>query len=478
MVAVVVQVSVLAGLARLLLPKEFGVLAIVMTITTVGALLADFGFANYIIHCKHLSRQLLRKIFAISIFGCVLLSIVAWVFAEDIARFCSAPAVTLAVRISTVPVVLSGMTAIVSSLLQKNFCFIQISKSEIVATLLNGGMSIGLAISGFGFYSILGGQILGGLVKLVLLYPEFLNRYRLLEDSCSKDADRAIVFTMYQFTDKLLSIVTSNGDKIIVGKMLGPEALGVYTIAWQILSRPISLINPIVNRVMLPVLCQNELGDRQLQSVYIKMLKMLAALLFPIYIFVAFSPHLVMRLFAGDNWAHGAPILTILSARAMLQTLGNPIGTLIVAKGVPQLGLILNCICVLIGTGALIIGCKINIVSACFALLIVDFFGFCITEPIFRYKIAKMSIVNYAASMRFVVVGLLLSASGSIVYNTWLVRIPNAFIQLAVGLIGSTFFVFLVVKFDTDVRLKYCELKMLLVYVWNNWLYNKFVSPK
>ena len=125
---------------------------------------------------------------------------------------------------------------------------------------------------------------------------------------------------------------------MIIGSLLGADALGFYNLAWNLIIQPISRINPVLTRVAFPVFAKLQMDREALKSGYLKMLRLLATTNFAaLFGIAAVAPNLVPVVF-GERWLPVVPLIQILSLVALIRAVINPVGSLLLSKGRADLG--------------------------------------------------------------------------------------------------------------------------------------------
>jgi O-antigen/teichoic acid export membrane protein len=114
--------------------------------------------------------------------------------------------------------------------------------------------------------------------------------------------------------------------------------LGYYTLAYNLIIKPSSMINPVITKVAFPVfsLIQNE--SEKLRRGYLKVLQLLATVNFPIMVGLAVVAPVAVPVIFGKQWLPSIPLVQVLTVVGLLRSTGNPVGALILAKGRADLG--------------------------------------------------------------------------------------------------------------------------------------------
>jgi O-antigen/teichoic acid export membrane protein len=145
-----------------------------------------------------------------------------------------------------------------------------------------------------------------------------------------------IIFGMYQMGSGIVNYFNSQFDVIIIGKIFGSETLGLYSMAKQLVMRPAQIINPVVTRVTFPTMSKVQNDTQRLKDIYLKTINYLSSINFPIYIAMIILAPEIITIFLGEKWLQVTTIFQILSLYALFRSTGNPIGSLVLAKGKPK----------------------------------------------------------------------------------------------------------------------------------------------
>lgn len=341
-VTTLMQLLQLAVLARFLSPSDFGLMALVMVVIGFSQAFMDMGISNAIIHRQEISHVQLSSLYWLNIAsGIVLFGIVVLV-SPWIALFYHEPRLTELVMLMGISFVFVAIGNQHRTLCQKELMFNTMAKVEIFTVMVSTSVAIFMAINGYGVYSMVWGALINAALSSLLFLgiglkthrPSFVYRYSELSGFLS--------FGMYQMGEKTINYFNSQIDILLIGKLLGTEALGIYSIAKQLVMRPAQLINPTITRVTFPMMAKVQNDIPALKKMYLKTIGYLAWINFPIYMLLALlAPWLVPLLF-GAQWNEAIMIVQILSLYAAFRSTGNPIGSLMLARGRANLGFYWN----------------------------------------------------------------------------------------------------------------------------------------
>ena len=257
------------------------------------------------------------------------------------------------------------------TIMQKQFQFKAIAITELISILLGLIAAALLAINDFGVYSLVYSTLLASFISngLFLIQNLRLNpirfHFRLKE---TKPFLKVGGFTM---GSTLLDFFSRETDILIIGKLLGAESLGVYSLAKQIVLKLYSIINPIVINVLSPLLSSIQNEKERLKTSFLKIVKYLAYINFPVYTLVLIASKEILLVVYGSEYAESYPVLSFLAFAYCLAALSNPVGSLQIATGRTDIGFKWTILRVIITPPVIFAGAFINIeaVAAFYALL-------------------------------------------------------------------------------------------------------------
>jgi O-antigen/teichoic acid export membrane protein len=162
----------------------------------------------------------------------------------------------------------------------------------------------------------------------------------------------------FQIGDNLLNYFNSQLDLLLLGKLAGAEALGLYYAAKQIAYRPLQLINPVVTKVALPVFARVQDEPERLRQGYLAVVAALALVQVPLYATLAALSALAVPLLLGIGWERAVPVMALLCMAMLLRSTINPVGSLLLARGRAAHSLAWNAGVLVVMAGLLAVGAR------------------------------------------------------------------------------------------------------------------------
>jgi O-antigen/teichoic acid export membrane protein len=305
-VQVVVQIFVLAALGRLLSPAEFGLMGAATVVVSLSQIVSQIGVGPAIIQRRELLPIHIRAAVTQSFGLGLLLGGIVYFGAPAIARFYRIPEVEPVLRGVAFLFPLDGLNTVGKSLLSRDLKFRQYVKLDVGAYIVGYALvGVVLAWLGYGVWALVAAQLAQSICRATLMY--FATRHS-IRPSFNLQASRDLLsFGFGHSVAQIGTVLSQQGDNLVVGRWLGPAALGVYGRAYSLMVMPASAFGKIVNRVLFPVMSQVQGERERLAGAYERALAIVALVSLPISSFMwVVAPELI-PLILGPKW--GAVVL-------------------------------------------------------------------------------------------------------------------------------------------------------------------------
>jgi O-antigen/teichoic acid export membrane protein len=332
-ISTILQFLQLAILARFIEPSAFGLMALVMVVIGFSQAFLDMGLSNAIIHKQTISQTQLSTLYWVNNITGIILFILICALAPVIARFYNEPELTKLISIVATTFIILPLGQQFMTLWQKKMRFDDIAKITISTKLISLVVSVYFAYLGHGVYALVYGTVTSSVVQTIQYLRKGLKEYKPSFVFNLKEINEFLWFGAYQMGDRTLNYFSFQIDTIIIGKILGVEALGIYTIAKQIIMRPSQIINPIITKVTFPTMSIIQEDVKKLKTIYLKTINYLASINFPIYAGIAVFSQEIVSIMFGEKYLEAIIIVQILAIWGAIRSTGNPVGSLLLAKG-------------------------------------------------------------------------------------------------------------------------------------------------
>lgn len=380
-------------LARLLSPSDFGLVAMAMVVVGFLSLFKDLGTASAIIQHKNPSETLLSSIFWTNMMvGSVGMAALLGT-APLIAVFYKEARVTAILQVLSVIFVASAISIVPKSLLERNLAFRTVTKIETGAMAVGCAIGIASALLGAGVWSIVFRAIAEAVLSAALLWA--FARYRVRMSFDWQELKTVGSYSLNLTGFNVVNYFARNADYILIGRFLGPQNLGYYTLAYRIMLYPLQNISYVIGRVMFPVFSQIQQENERFQRGYLRVTSAIAFVSLPMMLgLMGLSEPFVLTVFE-EKWRPVILLITILAPVGMLQSILTTVGTIYQAKGrtdrMLQWGVAAGLLTVL----AFVVGLPWGIVGVAVAYatanLILAYPGFAIPFRLIDLKVRKLA---------------------------------------------------------------------------------------
>jgi O-antigen/teichoic acid export membrane protein len=390
----------LAVLARLLGPDAFGLMAMTMVVVGFGQLYADMGLGEAIIYHQDTTSEQLSSLYWLNIFAGIGIFFLVIVSIPLIVIFYGEPRLENLLYWTALVFLITPLGQQFQFLLQKNLRFKSLATIEMISAVIAATIAIVSALAGQGVYSLIWGLLSNSASKALMLLSIGLMAWRPHWHFSFMHIRTYISFGLYRMGGLSMNYISSRVDQLVIGSLLGSQILGYYNLAWNLVIQPISKINPIITRVAFPLFAKVQTDNERLKKGYFLVLKVLSTINFPLLFgLAAVSPLLIPKLF-GEQWLPSIILVQILAFVAVFRSIGNPIGSLLLAKGRADLSFKWNMGILFISVPGVYLGCKFGgVTGVAFVLLGLQMFYFSLAYPLLIRKLVGTCLKNYIMSI-------------------------------------------------------------------------------
>lgn len=314
------QLAGLAVLARLLSPRDFGLVAMVTAVVGVAEVLRDFGLSSAAIQAKRISGQQQSNLFWLNGAIGVLLAGGLVLCAPLVERFYGEPDVGTIVVLVAPAIVLTALSTQFRARLTREMRFVALAASDVVAQASAVLVAVSVALARGDWYALVGQQIALALVGLVSL--ALWSRWVPGRPRRGAGMGDLVRFGGNVAATQLLGYLSRNVDTMVIGRALGGAAVGVYGRAFQLLMLPLSQINAPATTVALPMLSRSQDDPQDFRRLVVRSQTVLLTVVLAAIALLFTAAPLVVAVFLGDQWESVTPILRVLCLGGAFQAAG------------------------------------------------------------------------------------------------------------------------------------------------------------
>ncbi|GAB2574704.1 lipopolysaccharide biosynthesis protein [Dyella jejuensis] len=311
-----VQIAVTVILARLLVPDDFGLIAILLVFTSVGALLADAGFGTALIQRREHTIDDETTMFFISLGTGFAATLILYLTANIIADFYNKPTLAPLTKFMAWALFFGSAGAVPDALLTKRLDFNARTRAQALSSIVSGALAIILALQKFGVWSLAWQGMTETVLRTFFMwqFSRWMPRGRFRVDSF-----RALFnFGGYMLLAGVLSTISSRLQSLVIGKLFTARDLGYYVLAQNTQAAPSSVVAILLNRIGLPVFSSMAHDRAQLRLALQVSLQASMFVFFPCMLGLAMIAKPFVTMMYGAQWTPATPMLTLLALAASI----------------------------------------------------------------------------------------------------------------------------------------------------------------
>ena len=326
-----VQFVISIVLARLLLPEQFGLIGMLSVFIEVARSFVDSGLGAALVQRKNISRADECSVFYFNLLVGALCTCLLWAIAPWVAAFYRQPILTRLTRVLSLTLIINSFAGVQTAILSKRIDFKTLLKVGMSATVLSGAIGIGMAIAGFGVWSLVAQYLASSILRTAFLWlrdswrPRLIFRFGALR--------QMLGFGSHLLASALLNRVFENIYMVVIGKLFSAAHLGLYAGAAKIQRLLIINIAAVITRVTFPVFSEIQDDTVRLKRCMRKGMMALAFVNFPLMVGLAVVARPLIYVLLTEKWAGAIPLLQLLALAGLLYPLHSLHLNLLKAKG-------------------------------------------------------------------------------------------------------------------------------------------------
>jgi len=427
-------------MARLLTPHDYGLIGLLAIFIEVSQALVDSGFGQALIRKQNRTEEDNCTMFYFNIVVSSFLYLCLWLIAPLVAKFYDAPLLCPVMRVVCLGIIFNSFGFVQRALLTIKLDFKTQMKSSLIAAIISGVVGIWMAYNNYGIWAIAAQQISNYGINTGILWLLTKWRPRLLYSW--KSFREMFGFGSKLVAASILNTVYNNIYQIVIGKVFSPSSLGHYTRAKQFADFPSANLSNIIQRVTFPVLCELQNDDERLKMAYVKTLRMIAFIIFPIMCGLAGVAKPLIAILLGEKWMFCATLLSIICFSFMWNPIHSLNLNLLQVKGRSDLFLKLEIIKKIWGVFILVVTVPFGLIVMCYSMILSTIVGLWINT----YYTGKIIGVGFLRHLKEVLPILLISLLMSALLFVVQFFVANNILCLVISILMGIVFYFVAVR--------------------------------
>lgn len=330
-------------LARVIAPEAFGIVATMTMVVSFADMFTDAGFQKYLVQHDFKSekeKNLNANVafwtnFFISVFLCLLF----FVFRGHLAIIVGNPGLGNVIFIASLQLILTSFSSIQMALYRRKFDFKTLFMVRIISSLIPFVVTLPLAFFGFGYWSIIIGNLLRQLSDAIILTvksnwkPSLQYDFKILKEMLS--------FSLWSLVEAFSIWLTTWADSFVIGRSLNQYYLGLYKNSTSMVNALFTIITGATTPVLFSSLSRVQHDENTFNRIFLKFQRLVSYLVLPLGVGVFMYRELATQILLGPNWSEASDVIGIWALTSSIMiVLGNYCSELYRAKGRPKLSFI------------------------------------------------------------------------------------------------------------------------------------------
>ena len=304
-----IQMLISIILARLLMPKDFGVIALIGVFITLSGVLTDSGFSNALIQKKEADDKDFSSVFLLNLVLSTFIYSVLFFIAPCVAQFYEEPLLTPVLRIIGFTVVLNALTIIQTVVLSREMQFRKSFNINIASAIISGFVGIGMAYKGYGVWSLVYYQLTAKFITTLLLWYYISWKPSLIFSKKS-------IKTLFHYGSKILfgalfNALYNNVYSIVIGKQYNSTVLGYYNRGALMPTLVVDSISNSLGAVMFPALSAHQNDKPAIKRMVKRMLQNSSTIVFFLMVVLIVIAEPIVSILLTDKWLPAVPYLQL-----------------------------------------------------------------------------------------------------------------------------------------------------------------------
>lgn len=417
-------------LARILMPNEYGIIAMVMVFINIANVFTSTGFGESLVQKKNADELDFSTVFYCTLGMSVVIYIILFTCAPYIAKFYHTKEIVLVLRILSLKIIMSSIATVQHAYVQKQMMFKKFFFSTLGGTVISGVLGIMLAYAGAGVWALVVQYLINTIIDIMVLFitvpwhPEFL--FSLKRAKCLMNFGWKLVLA------NLINAVYNELRSLIIGHSYSSAALAYYNKGNQIPALAITNIDTAIGTVVFPAMSETE-GKERLKAIGRRAMKTTSYIILPIMIGLIIVSRPLILLLLTEKWENSIIFMQILCLYWMTQPIQTTNWQIIKAVGRSDLCLKLECLKKSIGIIMILVSMQFGVTAIAISAALFGFVSMVINI------LPNKKLINYSIKEQLLDIMPSFFASlvmGVVVYTISFIKMPTVVLLIIQVILG------------------------------------------
>ncbi|WP_282050990.1 lipopolysaccharide biosynthesis protein [Maribacter aquivivus] len=297
-------------LARLLTPKEYGTVGLLIVFISFSQVFIDSGFSKALIQKQNRTNEDISTVFYFNILVALICYLLLWICSPYISNFYDIPKLDNLLKVLSISLFFNALFAIPNTLLSIEMNFKSITKVNFTSTVISGVIAIYLAYKDFGEWALVYQTLIKSM--LMALFFWFATKWKPILIFSKESFKSLFGFGSKLLVNSIMNNLVNNFASLFIAKIINAQQLGFYTRGTQNADTAFSTINSIIDNVLLPGLAPLQHQIELLIDGTKKIIKTAALLVIPIFFGLTIISKPLVLLLLTEKWAPAIPIMQLI----------------------------------------------------------------------------------------------------------------------------------------------------------------------
>ncbi len=330
-----VRFASMAVLARLLVPEDFGLVAMLSAVVGAASLLKDMGLPSATLRFPRISHASVTQLFWINQLAGLVWMLLVMLGAPLLATFFNDPRLVSAAWVLALSLPFEAACAQHQALLRRAHGFRKLALITLAKAISTALLSIMLARAGYQFWALIWGVLGGHLVALILTW--WCCSWRPGGPRQGREGAELVQFGVRMLGFNLLGFCALNLHNVLVGRLWGAAAVGQYSRAATLHALTLGGVTEPSALVIPASMARLSETPQRLCNFYYKACALVVSMALPVAFVGLVLPQEFIALLLGDQWDQAAHIFQLLSIGVVPQVISNSTGWVYLSVGNPKL---------------------------------------------------------------------------------------------------------------------------------------------
>lgn len=327
-------------LARLLDPKDFGLIAFAMLFIDYLNSFSGQGLDMAVIQRKEITDQHLNAAFWINVLSAAILALLLYIAAPFIERYFAEDGVATILRVLTIIFLFNSLIRVQVAIMLRNYQFKQLAICGFASSICGGATGVIFALKGYGAWSLVFQLVTSMVISVLLLWRAAIWRPSLTFSV--KAAKELYRFAIKAFYDQQLTFASKRIDEAMIAIFLGTTLLGYYSVAKKLFETAVELTYGVLSKVLVTVYSKTQDDIASIIEKTRKVSILMAAVSFPIFVLASVASQEVVLLLFSEKWRLASIPYAILMLSGLFMLTPSLLHPIFNAIGRPVVPLKLN----------------------------------------------------------------------------------------------------------------------------------------